>query len=140
MSGKGRRSLLRFAWFLVLGSLAVMGVVAATADDRGPRSVGITLAALFALPGLFLLLYGWRSRVWLHFDAIETRGVFIRKRMEKCDIAARRVGPGGESPSAVRLVPNTPRCKALKLPPYLETDSAWIEWFASIPEIDGDER
>ena len=138
MGGKGHRDLLRFAWFLFLGSLAVMAVVVATADP-GPRSVGITLTALFVVPGLLLLLSLWCSRVWLYPDAIETRGIFIRKRMEKFDIAARRIGPGGEGPSAARLLPKSAHVKALKLPPYLETDSAWIEWFASIPEVETDE-
>lgn len=140
IGGSGRRFLLGVGGLAFFGGLAGVVVASVMLVDPGARYVAIGLGGFFALLGLPALASVRRTRVWLYPDAIETRGIFIRKRMERADIAGRRFDAGNEGAAVIHLLPNTTRVSLLRLPAYIATDAAWDAWFASIPDMDAEER
>jgi hypothetical protein len=136
MGGTGRRAMLGLGGLGFFGGLSGVVFAAFSSADDGSRYAWYFIGGLFALLGLPLLVSVWRTRVWLHADHIETRGIFVTKRMERGDIAGRRLLSGEYGPPMLHLVPEHSRVGTLKIPQYLATDAAWDEWMQAIPDID----
>jgi len=140
MGGSGRRFMWGIGAFAILLGFAGIGYFLFATDELGDRVLVMALGGFFALLGLPVLASVIRTRVTLYADAIETRGMFVIKRMERADISGRRLISGGDGPSVIQLLTNTTRVRSLKLPQYIATDAAWDRWFASIPDVDAEER
>jgi hypothetical protein len=140
MGGSGRRFMLGLVWMVAFIAVAGIAYFLFADHGQGDRVVFMALGGFFLLLGVPVLLAVYRTRVTLYPDAIETRGIFIVKRMERGDIAGRRYLAGGHGPPVLQLLPATPRTRGLKLPQYLLTDAVWERWFESIPDVDAKEK
>ena len=131
--------------FVVLGALfAVGGLVGAffapqLSEFPAGQAVMAVICLGFAVMGVGTVLQMLRTRVVLHSDSIELHGAFSGRTLLRQDIGGRRRGPGGHGPAVVCLIPNTTRAKRMVMPQYLEWDSAWDEYFASIPDVNAEE-
>jgi hypothetical protein len=140
IGGSGRRFLLGLVGIAGLLGVAGIAYFLFAADDLGNRVAFMGLGGFFVLLGVPVLLTVFRTRVILSTDAIETRGIFIVKRMERGDTAGRRRTSGGHGPPIIQLLSATPRTRGLKVPQFLATDATWDRWFESIPDIDASEK
>jgi hypothetical protein len=139
IGGWGRRYLLGIGWFSILAGLGAVWYFILVPDETGDRYAYMILGGFFSLLAIPVLASAYRTRVVLHADAVETRGIFVVKRMERGDIAGRRRA-SGDGPAMLVLVPKNTRVRSLKVPQYIATDAIWDRWFASIPDFDEDER
>jgi len=135
------------AWWLrvlVLGvGLAFLGGAAAllllVTPGANPSAGMVTqlFAALLALFGGYLFLSGWRARVVLTTDAIESYGAFMVRRLARSDIKGRRLLRLQYGQTAVELVPREPGARPLRLSKSgMRTDAALEAWLNSIPDLD----
>jgi hypothetical protein len=112
--------------FLVALSLA--GVVH---NPSPPRTLaGIAIVAIAG--GAALILRVVRSRVVLYSDGIEVRRLLWSRRVTRLDIVARRMHPSAwRNPPYHILIMRDGR--EVNLPPYLEHNTTFKAWLASIP-------
>jgi hypothetical protein len=120
------------------GGAAVLALMVSRSANPAHGLLTLVLSVLpLAILGACLLLGGWRSRVVLTTNAIESYGAFTVRRLARGDIAGRRLLRLNYGQSVVELVPREPGMRTLKLSPSsLKTDAALDEWLSSLPDLD----
>jgi hypothetical protein len=139
IGGSGRRFMMGVGGFAFLALLAGIAYFLVADDELGNRVAAMALGGFFALLGAPVLASVVRSRVTLYDDAIESRGIFVVRRMARADIAGRRRLPQQYGPPVIQLIAQHSGQRSLKLTQYLETDAAFDSWMAGIPDRDADE-
>src|SRR5687767_3076818 len=95
----------------------------------------LVISASFAAIGAFSAIAAWRVRVLLHPDEIESRGMFLTRRVRREDLHGWRLIGG-----RLRLVAQPGRGRDLSLPQDLELDAAIDGWLAEVPSLDAQEQ
>ena len=133
--------------FLVMGAIfAIGGIVGACfAPSMSEFLSGQVVMAVifvgFALFGVYIVLSTLRTRVVLNADSIELHGAFSKRNLWRPDIAARRLMPMQHGSPVIRFEPRSESLsRALVLPQFLETDAAFADWIAAIPDLDAAEQ
>jgi hypothetical protein len=117
--------------FLSMG-LAGAAMFAVRASTAGSSEAGAISVMLFtAAVGAYLLALPRRVCVILHEDRLELRSMFTRQHINRADIAARRLITLQHGQAVLRLYSQAPGGRDLTLPPGLETDPRFDEWFAA---------
>ena len=107
-------------------------------QNHGQLAMMVSISLGFAALGAFLIASVLRSQVTLRADAIVVQGLFSSRTLSRNSIAGRRVLPTQYIQTLV-LVPRSEHEKKLKLALALRTDSAFVAWFAGIPDLDAEE-
>lgn len=134
-----------FLWImgivLLLGGLGV--AMLATLFDAGPytaaRIAVVIPGAGFGVFGSYCILCLLRSRLVLHADRIELRGVVLRKELRRDEIAARRVDRGGEGPATLVLIPKDSKKRNLRIGLMFHADQIFKNWIEPIRDLDAEE-
>lgn len=107
-------------------------------QNRGQLAMMVSISFAFAALGAFLIASVPRSRVTLRADAIVVQGLFSSRTLSRDNIAGRRILPTQYIQTLV-IVPRSERDKKLKLALAMRTDSAFVAWFAAIPDLDAEQ-
>jgi hypothetical protein len=93
-----------------------------------PTGERIAMGVLFCLLSVYLVAFATRVCVIQRSDHIEARWVFVRRRMYRRDIAARRLVTADRGQTALRLYSRS-GAGDLTLPANVKTDAAFEAWF-----------
>jgi hypothetical protein len=137
ISAAWRLGILTCSALLTLGGLFGLVYVSLTGTLVGWAAAFLTaFFGVFALLGLYGVLYPLQYRVTLAVEAIEVIEPFRRRRLTREEIKGRRLLPPNQGISVLVLVPEDARKKSLKISLVLKTDDVFAVWFHDIPDVD----
>jgi hypothetical protein len=116
------------------GAMTAGGIVPFISIEVHDIQSFLLLSILSIIPiilGIFLALSALKERVTLYADAVETEGVFYRRRVERNDIAGKSVGPDG-----TLLFQKSPPQRMIRVGRRFLPDPILDAWMLDIPKID----
>jgi hypothetical protein len=125
---------------VMFGALAAYtGFFADREKENAPIWVALTFLVL-AGGGAWMIAAGRQIRVLLHADAIETIGVFGRKRMARANIGGYRMYTMQYGPPSICLLGRYDTGHEMRLPQYLTVDEEFESWLAGVENLDAQQR
>jgi hypothetical protein len=135
------------AYLLLAGSVALIGGPAAMAwvvlwSDPPPPNrfaaaiYGSSLGIACMLMGAGFILAAIKQHIILYADAIETVGIFFRRKLRREDIGAKAISPG-IIPSTV-LIPWRKDQRRMQIENSFNIDEVYRQWIDGIPDADRD--
>lgn len=101
--------------------------------------IGMTgLSLFFALLGAYLIVATIRSKVVLLPDAVETRGLFLKRSMRRSDIRGYRTLVANGA-TTLELLPRSVGQRKLSISMLFREDPQFTAWFADLPNLDVEE-
>jgi hypothetical protein len=138
LKGRYRHFYFGLGLFLALLGLGLGGVALPAHPKAGFQPVVLGFGIALLLLGGLMMLSMWRLRYVLSRDAIERHGLFGVNRLERDDIAGRRLIPVPHGPPMIRLDSRRSR-RAMSIHVQLQTDEHLTAWLQSLPDIDQQE-
>ncbi len=130
-----------FGILFTLAGLAVAGAGAWFGLDKlDDYLVFGFLFLMFLVLGVASILGALRTHIVLERDAIEMRGVVIRRRLARADISHRQMINHGKGGDVLHLVPIHADSKPVKIFHYMESDATLQAWLGAIKDLDAEER
>ena len=125
---------------LMMVSSSLVGAIFFWLNDEGRTASGLamlmTVCAVFASMGLYLLALAVFYRVILQADSIEVFEIYRRRYLPRLEIEGRAHFIYGQGMSAWVLVPKPGFGGKIKLSTLLKTDKAFLTWIHSLPDLD----
>lgn len=102
-----------------------------------PTAVVMGIMAIFSLTaGVLMILTVLKRRLVLYSDAIEAHGLFSNKRLQREQIAGRRLFRNPKGFDIVLLIPKTEVQKRIEVWTGLKSDEVLQQWINSLPNLD----
>jgi hypothetical protein len=141
---------LRRGWFVFLFGLGLLPALAGIAgcvyfgtghevNSQRDAVMMVTICAAFACLGAYVLALSLRARLTLTETGISYRQVLGTKHIKKASVAGWRTNHA-TTPPLINLLLNGDGPSKLQIMAVFETDLAFEDWLASVPNLDIEEQ
>jgi hypothetical protein len=139
VSAAWKAGIVLFCGIGFLGAIAGawgIGVIARETRDNPQGLILVFFLAALAAGAAIYLVDTLLSVIELRVDRLEIHELWRTRSIRREDILTQQVLRQSNSPPTLVLQLKTPDTRRIKLPIMWQMDSAWVSWFAGVPDVD----